>query len=88
MLIRFSLRKSCDVYNFALVVRPSDICSRLNSEDEEVKQKLVKCSAWTYFELIRSDIPGPSGVKPSRPSELSSAKSSRPSALGHLNRLS
>ena len=44
-----------------------------------MKQKLVKCIPWTYFELIRSDIPGPSGAKPSRPSEPSSEKSSQPS---------
>ena len=53
------------VSNFALVVWPSGICPSLNFEDEEVKRKLVKCSPRTYSELIRSDIPGPSGAKPS-----------------------
>ena len=46
-----------------------------------MKRKLVKCSPQTYFELIRSNIPKPSGAKPSQPSEPSGAKSSRPSAL-------
>ena len=49
-------------------MRPLGIRPRLNSEDEEVKRKLVKCSPRTYSELIRLDIPGPSGAKPSRPS--------------------
>ena len=30
-----------------------------------MKRKLAKCRPWVYFELIRSDIPGPSGVSPS-----------------------
>ena len=46
-----------------------------------MKWKLVKCSPWAYSKLIRSDIPGPSSVKPSRPSEPSGAKFSRPSTL-------
>ena len=40
--------------------------SDLSLEDEEVKQKLVKCAPRAYSELIRSDIPGPSGVRPAR----------------------
>ena len=59
--------------NFALVVRSSGICPRLSPEDEEVKRKLAKCRLWVYSELIRSDIPEPSGVSPSR------ALASRPS---------
>ena len=58
---------------------PSDIRPSLSSEDEEVKRKLVKCIPRTYSELIRSDIPGPFGAKPSRPSEPFGAKSSRSS---------
>ena len=38
----------------------------LSPEDEEVKQRLVRCHPQTYFELIRSDIPGSSGAKPAR----------------------
>ena len=38
--------------------------------DEEVKQQLAKCLPRAYSELIRSDIPGPSGVNPSRPPTL------------------
>ena len=38
----------------------------LSHEDEEVKRKLVKCASRAYYELIRSDIPGSSGVRPTR----------------------
>ena len=51
--------------NFALVVWSSGIHLGLNPEDEEVKRKLTKCRLWVYFELIRSDISGPSGMSPS-----------------------
>ena len=51
--------------NFALVVRSSGIHPSLSPEDEEVKWKLAKCRPRVYSELIRSDIPGPSGVSPS-----------------------
>ena len=59
--------------NFSLVVRSSGIRLGLNPEDEEVKQKLAKCRPRVYSKRIRSDIPGPSGVSPSR------ALASRPS---------
>ena len=49
---------------------PLDICPDLSSEDKEVKQQLAKCLLLVYSELIRSDIPGPSGVNPSRPPAL------------------
>ena len=45
---------------------PSSIHPNLSSEDKEVKQQLAKCPR-VYSELIRLDIPGPSGVNPSRP---------------------
>ena len=35
----------------------------LSPEDEEVKRKLVRCAPRAYSELIRSDIPGPSGAR-------------------------
>ena len=35
----------------------------LSFEDEEVKQKLVKCASCANSELIRSDILGPSGAR-------------------------
>ena len=41
-----------------------------------MKRKLVKCSPWTYSELIRSDIPRPYGAKSSRPSTLRPSQSS------------
>ena len=63
-------------------MQPSFIHLRLSFEDEEVKRKLVKCSSRTYSELIRWDIIGPSGGKPSLPSGPSGVKLSRPSALG------
>ena len=59
--------------NLALVALSSGIRPRLSPEDEEVKQKFAKCHPWVYSELIRSDIPGSSGMSPSR------AKASRPS---------
>ena len=54
------------ISNFALVVRSLGICPGLSPEDEEVKQKLAKCRPRVYSEQIRSKIPGPSGVSPSR----------------------
>ena len=63
-------------------MRPSCIRPGLSSKDEEVKRKLVKCRLQTYSELIRSDIPGPSGAKPSRPTRPSGVKLALPSALG------
>ena len=45
-----------------LGVRPD-----LSSEDKEVKHQLAKCLPRVYSELIRSYIPGPSGVNPSLP---------------------
>ena len=47
-----------------------------------MKRQFVKCSPQAYSELIRSNILGPSGVKPSLPFEPSGAKFSRPSTLG------
>ena len=35
-----------------------------------MKQQFAKCLLQVYFELIRSDIPGPSDVNPSRPPAL------------------
>ena len=46
---------------------PSCIRPNLSSEDKEVKRQLAKCLPRVYSELIRSDIPGSSGVNPSRP---------------------
>ena len=59
-----------DISNFTLVVWPSSIRFGLSPKDEEVKQKVVKCVPCAYFELIRSDIPGSSGPKSSRPLSL------------------
>ena len=42
----------------------------LSLEDRDVKRKLAKCLPCAYSELIRSDIPGSSGSKSSRPSTL------------------
>ena len=63
-------------------MRPSGVHSRLSYEDEEVKRKLVKCHPRTYSKLFRSDIPGPSSAKPSRPPGPSGVKLSRSFALG------
>ena len=52
--------------NFALVAWSSGIRPGLRPEDKEVKQKFVKCHLQVYSELIRSDIPRPFSVSPSR----------------------
>ena len=49
---------------------PLGIQPGLSPEDEEVKRKLVKCISRAYSGLIRSDIPGPSDPKSSRPPTL------------------
>ena len=49
---------------------PLGIRPGLSLRDEEVKRKLVKCAPRAYSELIRSDIPGSSGSKSSRPPAL------------------
>ena len=51
-------------------MQPSGIRPNLNSGDKKVKQQLDKCLLWVYSELIRSNIPGSSGVNPSRPPNL------------------
>ena len=61
----------------------SSVWPGLSPEDEEVKRKLVKCTPCAYSELIRSDIPGPSGVRPARlpflrPSPISVMRPSLP----------
>ena len=43
----------------------SGIRPDLTSEDKEVKHQLGKCRPRAYFDLIKSDIPGSSGVSPS-----------------------
>ena len=45
---------------------PSGVRLGLSPEDEEVKRKLSKCALRAYSELIRSDILGPSGARPTR----------------------
>ena len=57
-----NFRKSLGVSNSGLVVWFSGVCPDLSPEDEEVKQRLVRCYLRAYSELIRSDIPGPSSV--------------------------
>ena len=49
-----------------MVAWPSGARPDLSPKDEEVKRKLVKCASRAYSELIRSDIPGPSGARPAR----------------------
>ena len=62
---------------------PSSVRPGLSPEDEEVKRKLVKCAPCAYSKLIRSDILGPSGARPTRlpflrPSPFSVIKPSLP----------
>ena len=49
---------------------PSSVRPDLNSEDKEVKQQLAKCLPRVYSKLIKSDIPRPFAVNPSRPPAL------------------
>ena len=44
---------------------PSGICPDLTPEDKEVKRRLGNFYPWAYSNLIRSDVPGSSGVSPS-----------------------
>ena len=69
--------------NIALVTLSLGFRPDLSPEDEEVKRKLVKCAPHAYSKLIRSDIPGSSGARPTqipslRPSPLSVMKPSLP----------
>ena len=51
-------------------MRFSGIRPDLSPEDKVVKRKLAKCLPRAYSELIRSDIPGSSGWRSSRPATL------------------
>ena len=48
-----------------MVVLPSSIRPDLTPEDREVKRRLGKCRPRAYSDMIRSDLPGSSGVSPS-----------------------
>ena len=75
VLVWSSFHRFQGIPNVALAVRSSSIRPDLSPEDKDVKRKLAKCLPRAYSELIRSDIPGSSGSKSSRPSTL------RPSPL-------
>ena len=51
-------------------MRSSGIRPDLSPEDRDVKRKLAKCLPRAYSELIKSDIPGSSGLNSSRPYTL------------------
>ena len=51
-------------------MRSSGIHPDLSLEDRVVKRKLAKCLPRVYFELIRSNIPGSSSSRSSRPATL------------------
>ena len=59
-------------------MRFSGVRPDLSPKDEVVKLKLAKCLPRVYSELIRSDIPGSSGSRTSRPATL---RSSSPSVM-------
>ena len=61
-----------------MVALPSGICPDLTPEDREVKQQLGKCHPRAYYDLIKSDILGSSGVSPSYSPYL---RSPSPSAM-------
>ena len=48
-----------------MVALPSGVRPDLTPEDREVKWRLGKCHPRAYSDLIRSNIPGSSGVSPS-----------------------
>ena len=48
----------------------SGIHPDLSPEDKVIKWELVECLSRAYSELIRSDIPGSSGLRSSRPAAL------------------
>ena len=48
----------------------SGVLPDLSLEDKVIKRELAKCLPRTYSELIRSDIPGSSGLRSSRPATL------------------
>ena len=52
--------------SLTLVAWFSSLQPSLSPENEEVKRRLVRCHPRAYSELIRSDIPGPSGAKLAR----------------------
>ena len=57
----------------------SDARLDLSDEDAAVALALTECSTRSYAELLRSDIPSPSGLKSARSSAL---RSSPPSTMG------
>ena len=52
-------------FDFVMVVLPSGIRPDLTHEDREVKWRLGKCRPQEYSDMIKSDLPGSSGVSPS-----------------------
>ena len=61
-----------------MVVRFSGIRPDLSPEDEVIKLELAKCLPRVFSELIRSDIPGSSGL---RSSSFATLRSSSPSVV-------
>ena len=57
--------RSCYAFDIFLVALPLGICPDLTHEDREVKRQLSKCRPQAYSNMIKSDIPGSSGVSPS-----------------------
>ena len=53
-----------------MVVCLSGVRPDLSPEDKVIKRELAKCLPRTFSELIRSDIPGSSGSRSSRPATL------------------
>ena len=94
VLVCFGYQRSQDISDIALVAWPSSARPDLSLKDEEVKRKLVNCASRAYSDLIRSDILGSSGARPTRLHFLRSSplsvmkppvpKSSSPSILEPL----
>ena len=62
--------RSSDISDYALLSCPSGSWLDLSAEDDAVALVLAECPARPYSELIKSGIPGPSSLKPARPTAL------------------
>ena len=64
------LLKSQGIANSALAICFSGVHLDLSHEDKVIKRELAKCLPCAYSELIKSDIPGSSSSRSSRPATL------------------
>ena len=70
--------RSSNISDYVLFSCLSGARLNLSAEDDAVVLVLAECPARPYSELIKSGIPGPSSLKPTRPAAL---RSSPPSSM-------